>query len=398
MSHHGEPDSVSYRLRTLITLLRLLSSKTPTHEIDFFCLKHPHLNTFRLQASLLPSSPFHTHSLSWDIPRLGRDIDSTILRHAVPEPEQDPLHASDPELRHPLADIEELVGHSDLNGSDLFNLGKEIAGTLPSSRSRLSSLKPDANSIPSEDPLVLGKVISDFWGKVWSTAEEEISTDRVTIMPSLLLHLNYRRRIDPTLLPSAPSLDHVHQAVRESGNSGSGPDGLPFAAFRALSTIAVPVLHNALLFLTTPITDEQASNFNVANLHLIPKKPTDLIEDTRPICVNNTDSRIIAKAVVFAIDPAVQSFIGPQQKLFLRGRHFTDHIRDFNRIFYEAIDKSQPYYILFTDNARAFDSIYHSYISFILAEQGFPPWLLHIISNLLRSVMVHSERYQDSLL
>jgi ribonuclease HI len=86
--------------------------------------------------------------------------------------------------------------------------------------------------------------------------------------------------------------------------------------------------------------------------------------------------------------PAVDSFLDHTQKGFIVGRSMSDHIHTLNDIFYRSWRSDDPYFVLFTDNRRAFDSIHHSFIYSTLSKQGFPPWFLMAVKNLLSDVVV----------
>jgi len=86
--------------------------------------------------------------------------------------------------------------------------------------------------------------------------------------------------------------------------------------------------------------------------------------------------------------PAVDSFLDHTQKGFIVGRSMSDHIHTLNDIFYHSWKSDDPYFVLFTDNKRAFDSIHHSFILSTLSKQGFPSWFLMAVSNLLSDVVV----------
>lgn len=116
---------------------------------------------------------------------------------------------------------------------------------------------------------------------------------------------------------------------------------------------------------------------------LLPKKATLLVNDTRPICVNNTDNRIIAKTLVLCICDAAQSLIGDYQKMFLPGRQMLDHLLSLNEEFYGDWRSQKQRYVLFTDNRKAFDSIHHSFIFSVLRKLCFPPWFISSVRSLL---------------
>ena len=178
-------------------------------------------------------------------------------------------------------------------------------------------------------------------------------------------------------------MELVREAILNSGNSSAGPDGIPFLVYRRLIDIAAPILHGILTLLTNDYTGSLA-DFNLARLCLIAKKNTGLVDDTRPISINNAENRLIASAIVLSIMPTCEKFCDSRQKLFIHGRKSTDHIRTLNEFFYSA--EGQKKWALFLDTAKAFDSIDHSFIIETLRTQGFPQWLLNAVFNLLKDV------------
>jgi hypothetical protein len=63
-----------------------------------------------------------------------------------------------------------------------------------------------------------------------------------------------------------------------------------------------------------------------------------------------------------------------------------DHVWELNDNFYSAVEDEEPYYSLFMDTAKAFDSIHHDFIIAILDKQGWPTWFINTVKNLLKDV------------
>ena len=201
---------------------------------------------------------------------------------------------------------------------------------LPAERERIRSLRSSISSPPVSDPKDMGELIHDFWGQsIWASKEHDTGFSKKFLR-------DYRKEIDLSLI-HRPTLGRITHAILESKDSSAGPDGIPFIVYRNLIDIAAPVLLEVALH----IADGNAppKGFNLGLLHLLPKKHTGLVQDTRPITVNNTDNRILAVVLVDCIEPAVQALIGQEQLLFLKKRHMTDHVRDVNRFYYSSLSK-----------------------------------------------------------
>ena len=175
-------------------------------------------------------------------------------------------------------------------------------------------------------------------------------------------------------------------AIKRSNDSAAGPDGIPFAAWRANTEFAGPLLTAVLKSVCTGITPP--SGFNHGVLFLIPKKPTGLVSDTRPISVTNTDNRLLASTVANLVMPAVTALVEPSQKGFLWGKNGMDHVCDINKFFFEGVKLDKQHLCFFLDTAKAFDSIDHQWALQVLARMGFPAWFISFVKGSLNDVRV----------
>ena len=95
-----------------------------------------------------------------------------------------------------------------------------------------------------------------------------------------------------------------------------GPDGIPFCAFKANIELAGPIVLDVCHFLGNNQDEKTIGSFNFANL-LLPRKETLEVDDTRPISVNNSGNRLVARVLFLAVVEAAQGLIGDYQKMFL---------------------------------------------------------------------------------
>ena len=187
---------------------------------------------------------------------------------------------------------------------------KILASKAPSSRARIGDLRFDLDSpeIISNDRASLA---ADFWSKIWAARPVSPSPfARVSFLRG------YNKKINSSLCRNI-SLDDIVFSINHANNSTPGPDGIPFAAWRAAPDLAAPIL--LAVFKSICAGQRPPPNFNKGLLFLIPKKATGLISDTRPISVTNCDNRILSASVARAIMPAVLELLEPAQKGFLSG-------------------------------------------------------------------------------
>ena len=206
---------------------------------------------------------------------------------------------------------------------------------------------------------------------------------------------DYCNPLDASDLPDL-SMEHVTTSILTSGNTSPGPDGIPFVAYRTTIDDSARVLLAYGRHLREHPKDLRS--FNTATLLLLPKSSSNLVKDTRPLCVNNTDNRLIAHALVILITPTVDQLLDDAQQGFVRGRQMTRHLFELNQEFYSKWSANEDFFVLLTDNAKAFDSIHHDFILKVLAKQRFPPWFLATVLSLLSSIVVSSTLAPSSVI
>ena len=151
---------------------------------------------------------------------------------------------------------------------------KDLASTAPFSRPRVGSLKIDADSPEAISDVDRSKVAASYWKKIWAQRNT-----RVTDLQFKAYLAGYNKKINNDLLDNV-CLDDILSTIKSSGNSCAGPDGITFAAWRAIPELSAKILFD--VFKAIIAGQLPPRNFNVALLFLLPKKFTGLISDTRP--------------------------------------------------------------------------------------------------------------------
>jgi hypothetical protein len=232
-----------------------------------------------------------------------------------------------------------------------------LSSTLPCTRARLASLRLDADSPPATEERDKSAIAFSFWSRVWAVRPPPLADEADRFL------LSYTKTVESVDIP-APDLEAILDSIRSSNNSTPGPDGIPFAAWRAAPDLAAPVLLGVLSALTRGLTPP--AGFNHGFLFLLPKKETGLVADTRPISVTNTDNRLLASTVARAIMPAVSAFLDPAQRGFLASISGHSLTEDLNQFFYQGIADNAQRFAFLLDTAKAFDSIDHAWIIKVL--------------------------------
>ena len=230
----------------------------------------------------------------------------------------------------------------------------------------------------TSDPQVMAEIADEFWKGVWSKRDKAPSATKDYLKGyKKILGADVRKL--PTLVDNLSFID----IINSTNNSCAGPDGVPFAVYRAAPHVYSTIAAGLFLALSEGVQIPKV--FTDGLLFLLPKTCLLFPDDTRPLSVTNAFNRIIASGVVSSITPSLQAFLEPNQKGFIPGRSGDDHIRDLNRKFYNAVkdkDKNSNLYVLFVDTKKAFDSIDHDYLLFLLKQIDFPLCLCILVLSL----------------
>ena len=148
------------------------------------------------------------------------------------------------------------------------------------------------------------------------------------------------------------------RAIRLSGSSSPGPDGVPFKAWRKLGPLGAKVLHAAFIEMIGPtgphIMQEEWATFNESVMVFLPKKASGALADgtavyeassMRPLNITNTDNRVLCSAIRLHVEPIVAPGIDATQRGFLRGRSMLANVVD--------IDEAMAHAALEEDDAAA---------------------------------------------
>ena len=195
----------------------------------------------------------------------------------------------------------------------------------------------------------------------------------------------------------------IEKAVRHSGNSAPGPDGIPYSAWRALGGFGAGALTEALNVLSTgdasqalkdayrDCSDNVGHGFNLGILVCIPKSPAGSLPDgtdyftpdgTRPLAVVNTDNRILAGAARHRWEPLIAEWISKKQQGFLPGRSMLQNIIDIETRAQAVAAEEQEGATYLFDFAAAFPSLSHCFLFSTLRRLGLPDCVLCFLHSL----------------
>ena len=195
----------------------------------------------------------------------------------------------------------------------------------------------------------------------------------------------------------------VEGALRHSGNSAPGPDGIPFKAWRALGPLGVSILHatasclegvdaqRLLIEAYKDCTDDGTHQYNYNTMVCLPKKSTSTTQDgteayttnnTRPLSIVNCDNRIVAAAARIRWEQHLNKWILPRQQGFLSNRSIIRNLLQLDTASMITSLTQPAGACILLDFASAFPSVSQEFLFDVLRHIGLPQTSLNLLTSL----------------
>lgn len=233
----------------------------------------------------------------------------------------------------------------------------------------LTVINPLTN-LPCATPLETSTVLCNYWREILGKIRP---FDRPTLH-SLLEDY-------PKLQLPSPNIrfsdEEAMKIVNRANKSSTGPDGIPFCFYTAISK------HTQHLWISLCEAigrgEPPPENFTEARLVLIPKKDQAVLpQDTRPISVTNASYRIVMKIWATPFRQLASNLLPEPQRALLVDRFIDDCVDDISNWYKFMHKTNQNPILLQTDFQKAFDFLNRDAILTILTTLGFPPNLINV--------------------
>ena len=255
---------------------------------------------------------------------------------------------------------------------------EKLSKAFPKHRSKINFLRNDEGE-EITDPDAMAEITKNFWGKLFLKRKLKYK------VMGRVLRRNYGAR-ELAIPPLEVDISMVAKTILKMGKTAPGPDNIPFRAYKVVVEVAAEVFYYVIKALMSG--RKPPAKFNHSIFHLLPKKGTGYIADTRPLSVSNTYNRIIAAVIKEAIQPSILSYISKDQTGFTPGSSIEENIELFNELFYAALDNKEEYSVLLFDIEKAFDSVSHKTLHTLLQHVGLPDHYCNAIKGLFHEVTV----------
>ena len=195
----------------------------------------------------------------------------------------------------------------------------------------------------------------------------------------------------------------INKAIKISGHSAPGPDGIPYIAWKLSGDLATQVLYDAATALQTDDANSllqhmhgndtlaEGHDFNLGLLICLGKKPHSehpeygqvyRAESTRPLSIVNTDNRLIANAARLRWERLLNPWVSPQQQGFLRQRSILKNVLDIDYASMTTALTNNNGTLMLFDFASAFPFIRQTYMFDLLTTLG----VLQNALNMIRAL------------
>ena len=187
--------------------------------------------------------------------------------------------------------------------------------------------------------------------------------------------LLYRHQKEPWPKVPFPTLDQFKEHLVHTKDSAPGPDGIPYAAWRAFPTLSAITLCEDLKIIASEM-NERPCQVGV----WIPKAQLGSTADFfRPLGMADTFDRLQDGTVAAQLFRCTRDWFHPSQTLL-------NHFREPQAAVVEIqhlVDRSDNFLALFLDLAKAFERINPNWVLTILYLVQAPMWVINVFRRLL---------------
>jgi len=333
----------------------------------------------------------------WQVPVLGSSPGAEgLVRYKVVPRVADLLDTRLTALRK--ATVAKMKRMAEKRTSEWFNLSSNQELDERGSRASISveGLHHPKEPLASTALKEMTRVARDYFQELHTP--EQRSADRVAEQVRLLseVRATYRDLPAPAGVQDGPfSMKELMALRKKMPNTAPGPDGIPYAFWKALSgrlddladkpnppKTFWPVFGD----LTDDLREKGTSRFGFkdASVSLFYKKgdPT-LVANYRPISSMNTDCKMFTNLVNGRLAPWAVVKLHEDQKGFVPGRQMYEHTRLAAEVAHLCDSTGTKGFIVGLDQAKVYDRVDQAWLLDVLVEMGVSADVVGLVENVL---------------
>ncbi len=182
------------------------------------------------------------------------------------------------------------------------------------------------------------------------------------------------------------TMAEITTTLHSKMNPGKSPggDGLTVAFYRKFwSSLKVPYFN----CLTASLTEgELTTSQKKSIIRLIQKKGKDpsILKNWRPISLMNCDAKIFSRLITARVEEVIVDLCSEEQLAYIKERNIAEGNRIIEFLIRYMEKERKEGYIVGFDFEKAFDSISHEFIRYVLDNYGFPNEFVHMFNVLYK--------------
>ena len=285
------------------------------------------------------------------------------------------------------------------------NILVKLKRLMPGASSGVNAMASDQGEITT-DPMEMANILRQHWGRVFTRKPTNGRLRNAwlnNVFPGSTRSGNARDLHAVSSERWTIRRKDVAEAIKQTGNTMPGPDCVPYKAWRQLGDLGIDILYEVALTMAEDdigrifeeayagVAPQGDHDFNLGVLCCLPKKAsgTDAkngeyykAEATRPLCIVNTDNRILASAARIRWEPIFNEWVSDMQRGFLHGRSMLSNVVDIEMEAMRISLKSDKGAVVLFDFQAAFPSLSHEYMMSVLGHIGVPTGSLSFVKAL----------------
>ena len=255
---------------------------------------------------------------------------------------------------------------------------------------------PDPTGNPSPDLEVSAQNLASHWGRVHAAKPQ----DRGYHFQKTLLSSEIQQ-VAPGIEWTLDLHSFIGKLVSRK-DSATGPDGIPYSAWRFAGDAAHNALYQVYLaILDNPTYGPPHKGFNESLTVYLPKAicpheagTSEISREAsvvRPIALSNTDNKIVSLAICEPFSQQCQYSVLGSQTGFVRKRSMLDNLLCLEADILEcACYRGMPHAgLLLLDFRAAFPSLRHDWIIDVLIMMNIPMYIVNAIRFLYTGIYTH---------
>jgi len=230
----------------------------------------------------------------------------------------------------------------------------------------------------------INEEVTNFYKNLY---ESDITIDH-EIVEEMVKNLPKPKETEKDILNSPITDKELFRTLRRTKDSAPGPDGITYSYYKFLWGSYKEIIINAWNDLMEG--NSPPKSWQESTLTLLPKKDKNRkeLKNWRPITLSNCDIKLISKTLSQRVTECLKDTIKHHQTAYMTNRSISDNLRIINIASTIAETEQKTLYILSLDAKKAFDSVSHEAISYVLTALGLEKFE-RIFHKLYQNQKVH---------